>query len=80
MSKSIDNLKLSTLLELKQGVDIILETYGNELSNYATMYGDIKFENMSAETRMKYNERLKAKNLEDKIINQIEKIISEYYE
>ena len=80
MSKSIDNLKLSTLLELKQAVDLILEQYGEELSNYATMYGDIKFEKMSNETKQKYHKRLQAKNLYDKIMTKIENIITEYYD
>lgn len=80
MSKSIDNLKLSSLLELKQAVDLIVDTYGNDLTTYAQMYGDTDFSKMSNDVKRKYSERMKAKALSEKIRNRIETMVSEYYD
>lgn len=80
MSKSIDNLNLNELIELKTACDLISNSYANELTDYATMHQDPYFRKIDTQTKIKYDKRIKSKNLSLKIENRIEKLISEYYD
>lgn len=80
MSKSIDKLTLSELIELKNASDLISEEYAKELTNYAAMNNDAYFKNISEIDKIKYEKRLKSKDLSTKIQKRIEKIVEEYYD
>ena len=61
MSKSLDNLTLTQLIELKSCADMIRDFYSENLTNYAIMNSDQKFEHMPpnvAEQHKKRNTRL----------------------
>lgn len=80
MSKSIDNLKITELIELKTVSDFISEEYAKELTTYAETFKDPYFSNIPNDLKEKYDKRLKSKKLSEKIRNKMEKIIEEYYD
>lgn len=80
MSKSLDKLSLTELMELKNASDLISEEYAKELTDYAVMNNDSYFKKLSVTDKIKYEKRLKSKELSNKIKQKIEKRIEEYYD
>jgi len=80
MGKSINDLTLAQLIELKTCADMITNYYAECLTDYAAIYSDAHLQNMSPEIREKYDKRQKSKRLSMKIQNEIEEILEEYYD
>ena len=79
MSKSIDNLKLSELLELKTATDLIGERYACQLIKCnANVISDQLYKELNASEREIYNKRIKINELSNKISNQIDFIVTQY--
>ena len=81
MNKKIEKLTLPKLIELKNCVWDMIETYTNELMTYGFMNNE-EYISIYATPREKemLNKRLKARNLYDDILKLIEQKIEEYYD
>lgn len=79
MSKSLDNLTLAQLLELKSGADAVSDFYAEQLTDYAVMNDDAKLVHMPTNVRLQHEKRRKAKQLSLILLDKIEEQISEYY-
>lgn len=80
MSKSIDNLNLTQMLELKTAADLIVDYYSEMLTDYASINADPTFQRIPERVRQQYEKRSKAKELSCILREKIEDIISEYYD
>lgn len=78
MAKSIDNLKIGELIELKQATDMLCDMYAKELTTYAEMQSDRMFQNISAVEMIKIQNHKKYSELNEKIKNKIEEKINEF--
>lgn len=80
MSKSIDNLNLTQLLELKTAADLIVDYYSEMLTDYASINADPTFQKIPERIRKQYEKRSKAKDLSCTLREKIEEVINEYYD
>lgn len=80
MSKSLGNLTLAQLIELKNCADMVSAYYAECLTDYATIASDATLKNMTPDVAEKYLRRRKSQKLSMQILNEIEQIISEYYD
>ena len=71
---------LTQLLELKSATESVCEDYAKELTDYATMNGDLQFKNMPANTQVLYEKRLKFLELLNTLKSIIEEKLMNYYD
>lgn len=78
MAKTLDNLKINELIELKQATDMLCDIYAKELTTYAEMQSDRMFQNISSIEMNKIQTHKKYSDLSEKIKGKIEEKVNEY--